>query len=190
MAQANLLRPAGDPGGLGWCHSIRGDTGYLPSETRFKAIHGTLGRRRPRQLLLHCSRQLLLHCSTFAHPWARTSCIPAVVSAHGLREQVPHIPANGGGFKQRGFDQQESITLSGDMGGVRPETLRDRTSRMSLQGRTCGASQGVHPPCRRGSVSTQATTTHTAALGSAHPAKSLKVQSNPASLSHPLSFAL
>ncbi len=24
------------------------------------------------------------------------------------------------------FDQQESITLSGDMGGVRPETLRDR----------------------------------------------------------------
>src|SRR4030067_734396 len=26
-----------------------------------------------------CSRQLLLHCSTFAHPWARTSCIHAVV---------------------------------------------------------------------------------------------------------------
>jgi hypothetical protein len=23
-----------------------------------------------------------------------------VLSAHGLREQVPHIPANGGGFKQ------------------------------------------------------------------------------------------
>src|SRR4030067_2053796 len=26
-----------------------------------------------------CSRQLLLHCSTFAHPWARTYCIHAVV---------------------------------------------------------------------------------------------------------------
>jgi len=43
-----------------------------------------------------------------------------VLSAHGLREQVPHIPA-----------QQESTKLSGDMGDVRSETLRDRTSRMS-----------------------------------------------------------
>ena len=116
-----------------WCHSIRGDTGYLPSETRFKAIHGSLGRRRPRQLLLHCS----------------TSCIPAVVSAHGLREQVPHIPANGGGF-----DQQESTKLSGDMGGVRPETLRDRKSRMSPHGRVHGASQRAGTPCRRVSFST------------------------------------
>src|SRR4030066_934438 len=27
------------------------------------------------------SRQLLLHCSTFAHPWARTSSIPAIAPA-------------------------------------------------------------------------------------------------------------
>ncbi len=26
---------------------------------------------------MHCSRQLLLHCSTFARPWARTSCMTA-----------------------------------------------------------------------------------------------------------------
>ena len=72
-----------------------------------------------------------------------------VLSAHGLREQVPHIPAGGGGFNQQEFNE-----LSGDMGGVPTETLRDRTSRMSPHGRVHGASLGVHPPCCRGSVST------------------------------------
>jgi len=69
----------------------RRDTGTSPSGTRFKPaaqaglstasrshlLHGPLGRRRPRQLLLHGS----------------TSCIPAVVSAHGPRGGDTHIPA-------------------------------------------------------------------------------------------------
>jgi hypothetical protein len=79
-----------------------------------------------------------------------------VVSAHGLRGQVPHIPANCEASNNGGFDQQESTKLSGDMGGIRPETLRDRTSRMSVHGCTRSASLGVHPPCRRGSDSTSA----------------------------------
>ena len=47
-----------------------------PPEARFKPIPGSLGRRRPRQLLLHGS----------------TSCVHAVVSAHGLRRNTQHPP--------------------------------------------------------------------------------------------------
>src|SRR4030067_749311 len=38
---------------------------------------------------LRCSRQLLLHCSTFAHPWARTSCIHAVVKGAMENREPP-----------------------------------------------------------------------------------------------------
>ena len=37
--------------------------------------------------ILRRSRQLLLHCSTFAHPWARTSCIHAVVRRNDKQKQ-------------------------------------------------------------------------------------------------------
>jgi len=40
------------------------------------------------------------------------------------------------------------------MGGVLPETVSRRERDPSLQGRTCGGSLGVHPPCRRGSDGT------------------------------------
>jgi len=82
-----------------------------------------------------------------------------VLSAHGLREQVPRIPAGFEGFEMGGNRKQrscsllhartnhrlESTKLSGDMGGVRPETLRDRTSRMSPQGWVHDVSMGVSP---------------------------------------------
>jgi len=72
-----------------------------------------------------------------------------VLSAHGIREQIPHIPAN-----SEVFDQQESTKLSGDVGGVRPETFANRSLRQSATGMCLSVSLGVHPPCRRGSDST------------------------------------
>ena len=41
------------------------------------------------------------------------------------------------------------------MGGVPPETLRDRKSRTSPHGWVHDVSLGVHPPCRRDSDDTQ-----------------------------------
>src|SRR4030065_1568362 len=38
---------------------------------------------------LRCSRQLLLHCSTFARPWARPSCIHAVVKGAMENREPP-----------------------------------------------------------------------------------------------------
>ena len=63
-----------------------------------------------------------------------------VVSAHGLSEQVPRIPAGDRGSNMIGIRKQqscsllhartslqtESTKLSGDMGSVLPETVSDR----------------------------------------------------------------
>src|SRR4030067_1412920 len=63
-----------------------------------------------------CSRQLLLHCSTFAHPWARTSCIHAVVK--GADQTVRRLPGGGccspSPFPGEGWD-------GGGMRGVRSD---------------------------------------------------------------------
>ena len=59
----------------------RGRTRWVPNyETHREYVHVGLMATSVGFGVLRRSRQLLLHCSIFARPWARISCIPAVVS--------------------------------------------------------------------------------------------------------------
>jgi hypothetical protein len=137
------------------CQSIFGDMGTREiCAIRSAATRGTCPLR-------HVSRPSMAHS------------VADVLSAHDLRGQVPHIPASSGGFKHWGFRSTRIHKIERGYGGYTPRDLtrhdcRDaggramqeqlpRTSRMSPHGRVHGASLGVHPPCRRGSVSTNLT---------------------------------
>ena len=75
------------PGSL-FCHPGAG-RGPDPLRLIDSGIHWKFGSGFPGNCSMRCSRQLLLHCSTFARPWARTSCVSAAVPDAAL---TPHIP--------------------------------------------------------------------------------------------------
>ena len=91
---------------MGWCHLIRGDMGYLPSETRFKAIHGALGRRHPCRLTVSEGRYPISPLSVWA---CRSGVSPRLFWSCARFENRGETPL-----------LQESTKLSGNVVGVHP----------------------------------------------------------------------
>ena len=75
---------------------------------RSAATQGTCPlRHAARPSMARSGADVLGNCSRHGS----TSCIPAVVLAHGLRGQVPHITAGFGGFEMDRNRKQQSCSL-------------------------------------------------------------------------------